>query len=66
MQYGKYYNTFFAIGLAALLILLGLMFYVGFKKYQRYNPLGIMFNLILIQIMLTLRIFLAGFFFQIW
>jgi len=33
------------------------------KKHQRMNPIGIMFNLLLIQIMLTFRIFLVGLFY---
>lgn len=49
-----------------MLILVGLFVYIGYKKYQRTNPMGIMFNLVLIQIMLTFRIFLVGLFFQIW
>jgi hypothetical protein len=48
LKYGRYYNSFFASGLAALLILVGLFLYVGYKKYQRTNPIGIMFNLVLI------------------
>ncbi len=66
LKYGRYYNSFFASGLAALIILVGLFAYVGYKKYQRTNPMGIMFNLVLIQIMLTIRIFMVGLFFQIW
>ncbi len=66
MKYGRYYNSFFASGLAALLILVGLFLYIGVKRYQRMNPMGIMFNLVLIQIMLTFRIFFVGLFFQIW
>jgi heme/copper-type cytochrome/quinol oxidase subunit 4 len=66
LKYGRYYNSFFASGLAAMLILVGLFLYMGYKKYQRTNPMGIMFNLVLIQIMLTFRIFLVGLFFQIW
>jgi hypothetical protein len=52
--------------MAALVVLVGLMAYVGVKKYQRYNPIGIMFNLLLVQIMLTMRIFMMGLLFQIW
>ena len=66
LKYGRYYNSFFASGLAALLILGGLFMYITVKKYQRMNPMGIMFNLVLIQIMHTFRIFLVGLFFQIW
>jgi hypothetical protein len=63
LKYGRYYNSFFASGLAALIILVGLFIYIGYKKYQRTNPMGIMFNLVLIQIMLTIRIFMVGLFF---
>lgn len=66
LKFGRYYNSFFASGLAALLILGGLFMYIAAKKYQRMNPIGIMFNLVLIQIMHTFRIFLVGLFFQIW
>lgn len=66
MKYGKYYNTFFASGLAALLILVCLIIYIAYKKYQHYNPFGIMFNLLLVQCMKTIRIFTVGLFFQIW
>jgi hypothetical protein len=66
LKYGRYYNSFFASGLAALIILGGLFIYIGMKKHQRMNPMGIMFNLVLIQIMHTFRIFLVGLFFQIW
>ena len=66
LKYGRYSNSFFASGLAALLILVGLFLSIGYKKYQRTNPRGIMFNLVLIQIMLTCRIFMVGLFFQIW
>ncbi len=48
LKYGRYYNSFFASGLAALIILVGLITYIGYKKYQRANPMGIMFNLVLI------------------
>ena len=48
LKYGRYYNSFFASGLAALLILVGLFLFIGYKKYQRTNPMGIMFNLVLI------------------
>ena len=66
LKLGKYYNVFFATGLAALLICGGLAAYLGIKKYQRYNPVGIMFNLLVIQICLTIRIFIVGLFYQIW
>ena len=48
LKYGRYYNSFFASGLAALIILIGLFVFIGYKKYQRTNPMGIMFNLVLI------------------
>lgn len=32
-KYGKYYNMFFATGLASLLILIGLFMYLGNRKY---------------------------------
>jgi hypothetical protein len=48
LKFGRYYNTYFATGLAALIILVGLMAFVGIKKYQRFNPVGFMFNLLLI------------------
>lgn len=66
LKYGKYYNAFFASGLAALIVLIGIMCFIGYKKYQRYNPIGIMFNLVFVQVMLTGRIFIVGLFFQIW
>ena len=66
LKYGKYYNAFFASGLAALIVLIGLMVFIGLKKYQRTNPIGIMFNLLFVQVMLTGRIFIVGLFFQIW
>jgi bacteriorhodopsin len=48
LQYGKYYNAFFAAGMAALVVLVGLMSYMAHKRLQRTNPIGIMFNLLLI------------------
>lgn len=48
LKYGKYYNVFFSAGLAALLICGGLVLYIGAKKFQKYNPVGIMFNILLI------------------
>lgn len=48
LQYGRYYNTFFASGFAGLVILLGLLVFIVVKKYQRTNPIGIMFNLLII------------------
>lgn len=33
LKYGKYYNAYFASGMAAMVVLVGLMVYVGLKKY---------------------------------
>lgn len=66
LEFGKYYNAYFATGMAALIVMSGLIVYIWMKRYQRTNPMGVMFNLILIQIMLTIRLFMVGLFFQIW
>jgi hypothetical protein len=52
--------------MASLVVLFGLISYIWIKQYQRQNPLGIMFNLVLVQILLTVRVFMVGLFFQIW
>lgn len=66
LGFGKYYNSYFACGMASLIVLIGLSAYISMKNYQRQNPLGIMFNLVLVQILLTIRVFMVGLFFQIW
>eukprot|EP00347_Sterkiella_histriomuscorum_P012367 403368858 len=65
-KYGKYYNMFFGSGAAGLVALTALLIYIGRKRYQRYNPIGIMFNQIVVQIALSFRLFLVGLLFQIW
>lgn len=66
LQFGKFYNAYFACGMASLILLIGINAYIWMKHYQRQNPLGIMFNLVLVQILLTCRVFMVGLFFQIW
>ena len=60
LEFGKYYNAYFATGMAALIVMSGLIVYIWMKRYQRTNPMGVM------QIMLTIRLFMVGLFFQIW
>ena len=62
----KYYNLFFASGLASLIVLIGLFAYISHKKYQRSNPLGIMTNQMFVRIALSFRLFFVGLLFQIW
>ncbi|CDW74551.1 phosphatidylinositol-4-phosphate 5-kinase [Stylonychia lemnae] len=55
-KYSKYYNMFFGSGIASLAALFALFFYIGNKRYQRFNPIGIMFNQIVVQIALSFRL----------
>ncbi|CDW83708.1 phosphatidylinositol-4-phosphate 5-kinase [Stylonychia lemnae] len=58
--FGKFYNLFFGIGIAIVLVLLGLVTYMGIKKYQKPNPTGVIYHMLIVQLFLSFRIFLVG------
>lgn len=62
--YGSFYNMFFGIGIAVTLVVTGLIIWIGFiKNYQRTNPLGVLFNMLLVQLFLSFRVFIVGLFY---
>lgn len=65
-SYERFYNMFFWSGLIMGLACLGAVIYIGSKRYHRANPVGIMFNLLIIQLFHCFRTFMAGLFYKIW
>lgn len=67
LGYGPFYNMFFGVGLSIIMVIVVLMTWIGFiKQFHRYNPFGILFHILLVQLFLACRIFLVGLFYQIW
>ena len=48
LKVGKYYNLFFYSGMSSLVICGVLIAFLFIKKYYKFNPVGIMFNMLLI------------------
>jgi len=46
--FGKFYNLFFGIGIAIILVLIGLIVFFALKKYQKPNPTGVIFHMLLV------------------
>jgi uncharacterized membrane protein len=61
--FSSFYNMFFGIGVALILVILGLLAFMGIKKFQKFNPIGIMYHMLIVQLFLSLRIFVVGLFF---
>jgi len=57
---------FFYGGLINQILLISAVYLVAKHRHQRANPIGIIFNIVIVQIIHQMRIFLSGLFFQIW
>lgn len=66
LGFASFYNMFFGVGLALMLVIMGLIFFLGMKKFHKFNPVGILYHMLIVQLFMQFRIFLVGLFYQIW
>lgn len=64
--YERFYNMFFWTGLLLGLACIICVIFIGSKRYHRANPMGILFNLLIIQLFNCFRTFMAGLLFKLW
>lgn len=65
-KYKTFFRMFFYLGIIYSAIIWTIVIWIWKKRHHRANPVGMMFNILIIQGANTFRIFLAGLLYMIW